>query len=203
MRQPSPSLKTAADALLRVIVKSDRARLDAKLASSKGRPTMALGRLGATDGLDVAGLTTDPAGTACRAELRRIGHVFHAINPDDDLVALSAEIAEMDQAHASWRASALETAWAGLGKRIQPPRSEDADPALTPSPAKVEFNQAPLAYSFADAGKMLGVSRSMIYAVVAEGQLPARQIGARRLIRHSDLKAFFDNLPPGGPKAKR
>ena len=57
-----------------------------------------------------------PVEAACRAELRRIGHALHATNPAADFVALSVEIAEMDPTHAGWRAMALETAWAGIGR---------------------------------------------------------------------------------------
>ena len=65
--------------------------------------------------LDMAGLATDPAGTACRAELRRIGHALHAANSHQDFAALEVEIAEMDPTHAGWRALVLEMAWPGIG----------------------------------------------------------------------------------------
>lgn len=117
-RDGAASLETAADALLRVIVKDDRERLAAKLAAFRGRPFMDPGLRSATDALDVPGLATDPVGTACRAELRRIGHALHAANPGEDFVALSVEIAEMDPSHADWRAMALETAWAGIGGSV-------------------------------------------------------------------------------------
>ena len=114
-RDGSASLEAAADAVLRIIVKGDRERFAARLAAFKGRPFMDPGQAGATDSLDVSGLATDPIGTACRAELRRIGHALHAANPGEDFVALSVEIAEMDMSHADWRGMALETAWAGIG----------------------------------------------------------------------------------------
>jgi len=37
--------------------------------------------------------------------------------PDEDSVALSVEIAEMDPTHAGWRAMVLEMAWHGIGGR--------------------------------------------------------------------------------------
>ena len=58
---------------------------------------------------------TEPIGTACRAELRRIGHALHAANPHEDFAALEVEIAEMDPTHADWRAIILEMAWYGIG----------------------------------------------------------------------------------------
>jgi hypothetical protein len=114
--QPATPIEAAADALLRIIVQGDRERFAARLAAFKGRPYMDPGQPGATDTLDVAGLAADPIGTACRAELRRIGHALHAANPDEDFTALSVEIAELDPTHADWRAMALETAWAGIGR---------------------------------------------------------------------------------------
>lgn len=69
-----------------------------------------------TDALDVAGLAADPIGTACRAELRRIGHALHAANPGEDFAALEVEIAEMDPTHAGWRAIVLEMAWHAIGR---------------------------------------------------------------------------------------
>ena len=62
------------------------------------------------DGLDVSGFAADPVGTACRAELRRIGHALHAANPDEDIVALQVEVAEIDPTHAGWRTMVLEMA---------------------------------------------------------------------------------------------
>ncbi|MCJ2063256.1 hypothetical protein MKK63_11095 [Methylobacterium sp. J-088] len=116
MSQPATPIEAAADALLRVIVKADRQRFALKLAAFRSRPFMDAGQPGATDALDAPGLAADPIGTACRAELRRIGHALHAANPHADFTALSVEIAEIDPSHADWRAMALETAWAGIGR---------------------------------------------------------------------------------------
>ena len=114
MSRPT-ALGAAADALLRIIVAGDRERFAARLAAFKGRPYMGPDLPGATDALDIAGLAADPVGTACRAELRRIGHALHAASPDEDFVTLSVEVAEMDPSHADWRAMALEAAWTGIG----------------------------------------------------------------------------------------
>ncbi|MGH1592380.1 hypothetical protein ACRBEV_33215 (plasmid) [Methylobacterium phyllosphaerae] len=118
MTPPATSIQEAADALLRVIVKADRQRFALKLAAFRGRPFMGIGQPGATDDLDPTAIVADPIGTACRAELRRIGHALHAACPCEDFVALSVEVAEMDPTHADWRAMALETAWAGIGRRV-------------------------------------------------------------------------------------
>jgi hypothetical protein len=116
MTPPVTPIEAAADALLHVIVKADRQRFALKLAAFRGRPFKWGDQPGATDDLDPAAIVADPVSTACRAELRRIGHALHAANPDADLVALSVEIAEQDPSHADWRAMALETAWAGIGR---------------------------------------------------------------------------------------
>ncbi|QGY03584.1 hypothetical protein MMSR116_18080 [Methylobacterium mesophilicum SR1.6/6] len=109
-------LEDAADALLRIVVTGERQRSAvANPDWQKGRPWTDTLAPASTDALDVAGLATDPIGTACRAELRRIGHALHAANPDEDLAALGVEIAEMDPTHAGWRAIVLEMAWHGIG----------------------------------------------------------------------------------------
>lgn len=56
-----------------------------------------------------------PIGTACRAELYRIGHALLAANPREDFTALEWEIAEMDPPHAGWRA--MGRRWLGTGSR--------------------------------------------------------------------------------------
>lgn len=110
----------AADALLRIVVKGERERSAAANPSwTKGRPWTDTIAPAATDTLDVPGIVADPIGTACRAELRRIGHALHAANPGEDFVALQVEIAEMDPTHAGWRAIVLEMAWRGIG--AEPP----------------------------------------------------------------------------------
>jgi len=101
MTPPATSIHAAADALLRAVVKADCKRLALKRASFKGRTFMGTGQPGATDDLDPTAIVADPTGTACRAELRRIGHPLHA----------------------DWRAMALETAGAGIsGSASRPPR---------------------------------------------------------------------------------
>jgi hypothetical protein len=109
-------MEAAADALLRIVVTGERERSAAANPKwRKGRPWADTLAPATADALDVAGLATDPVGTACRAELRRIGHALRAANPGKDFVALEAEIAEMDMSHAGWRAIVLEMAWHGIG----------------------------------------------------------------------------------------
>lgn len=125
MSQPAASIEAAADALLRIVVTGERDRsATANPEWRQGCPWVDTLAPPSTDALDVPGLAADLIGTACRAELRRIGHALHAANPDEDFAALSVEIAEMDPSHAGWRAIVLEMAWAGIGA-----------PASTTSPA--------------------------------------------------------------------
>ena len=110
------AIEAAADALLRIVVTGERERSAAANPEwSKGRPWVDVRAPATADALDVTGLASDPVGTACRAELRRIGHAIHAANPGEDFVALEVEIAEMDPTHAEWRAIVLEMAWSGIG----------------------------------------------------------------------------------------
>ena len=45
----------------------------------------------------------------------------------------------------------------------------------------------PLAYSVKDAAAAVGVSRGMLYELIASGQLPSTKLGSRRLIRREAL----------------
>lgn len=117
MTPPATSIEAAADALLRIVVKGERERSAANPSWTKGRPWVDTIAPAAADTLDVPGLAADPIGTACRAELRRIGHALHAANPGEDFVTLQVEIAEMDPTHSGWRAIVLEMAWHGIGGR--------------------------------------------------------------------------------------
>lgn len=53
----------------------------------------------------------------------------------------------------------------------------------------------PLAYRPKDAATMLGISRSTVYQLIADGHLPARKLGATTVIRRCDLEAFLDAAP--------
>ncbi len=50
----------------------------------------------------------------------------------------------------------------------------------------------PLSYRPKEAAAMLGVSRSTIYQMIADGDLPARKLGMATLIRHEDLARVLD-----------
>jgi excisionase family DNA binding protein len=53
----------------------------------------------------------------------------------------------------------------------------------------------PLAVRPAEAARLLGVSRSHLYELLAAGRIRSRMDGAARLIRYADLVAFLDGLP--------
>jgi len=49
----------------------------------------------------------------------------------------------------------------------------------------------PLSFSIEEAAAHLRVSRSAIYALLAEGKLPRRKVGRRTIILKVDLDAYF------------
>jgi excisionase family DNA binding protein len=50
----------------------------------------------------------------------------------------------------------------------------------------------PLAYSVMDAAAVLGVSRAMLYELIASGELPSTKLGSRRLIRREALVCLLE-----------
>lgn len=48
-----------------------------------------------------------------------------------------------------------------------------------------------LAYSVPEASAAIGVGKTKLYALIAEGVLPSTLIGKRRLIRTADLEALI------------
>lgn len=60
----------------------------------------------------------------------------------------------------------------------------DLKPALTP-----------IAYRPAEAAHVLGVSRSTIYQMMADGKLEARHLGGATLIAHEELVRVFRSAP--------
>jgi hypothetical protein len=121
MSQPATPIEAAADALLQVIVKRDLERRhapDPKVAQGVSTSWHDATTIPHYGELDLPGLTVDPIGTACRAELRRIGNVIYAAGGSDALNAAVISIAELDMTHADWRAIVLESVWAGIGRRV-------------------------------------------------------------------------------------
>lgn len=55
--------------------------------------------------------------------------------------------------------------------------------------------EKPLAISIADAAAHIGIGRTKLYALIAEGQLTARKLGGRTLVLRADLDSFLNKLP--------
>ena len=121
MSQPVTPIQAAANALLQVIVKRDLERrhgLTLKATQGDTPSWHDVTTIPHYGELDLPGLTADPIGTACRAELRRIGDAIHAAGGSDALSAARISVAEMDMTHADWRAIVLKSVWAGIGRRV-------------------------------------------------------------------------------------
>ncbi|MRX42353.1 helix-turn-helix domain-containing protein [Agromyces kandeliae] len=56
------------------------------------------------------------------------------------------------------------------------------------------MNDAPLLYSPESAARLLGVGRSTVYELLADGSLASLKIGRARRIRREDLVALVDRL---------
>jgi excisionase family DNA binding protein len=52
-----------------------------------------------------------------------------------------------------------------------------------------------LLVSIPEAAAILGIGKSTLFALLAEGTIPVRKIGARSLIAVSDLEDFIARLP--------
>lgn len=59
-----------------------------------------------------------------------------------------------------------------------------------------------LAYGVSDACHALGIGRTRLYALVAAGEIDARQCGGRTLIPADSLRAFITALPPAPIRKK-
>jgi len=62
-----------------------------------------------------------------------------------------------------------------------------------------DYSPEAIAVTINDACRILGLGRSKIYDEINAGRLPVRKAGQRTLIRMSDLRAYIDSLPSGGP----
>jgi excisionase family DNA binding protein len=49
--------------------------------------------------------------------------------------------------------------------------------------------------SIGEAAQLLGIGRSTLYRLLTDGDLTGVKIGARTLIRRSDLEALLESLP--------
>ncbi len=62
--------------------------------------------------------------------------------------------------------------------------------------------QAALAYRIPDACRVLGLGRTRLYALIAEGKIEARRCGGRTLIPADSLRAFLAGLPAAAIRPK-
>jgi excisionase family DNA binding protein len=49
-----------------------------------------------------------------------------------------------------------------------------------------------LAYTINDFGRMIGLGRSTIYAMISKGEIQVSQVGCRKLISHSEAVALLE-----------
>lgn len=59
---------------------------------------------------------------------------------------------------------------------------------------------APLSVGVEEAGRILGISRSATYELIAEGELKTFKLGRRRLALVSELKAFIERAAKEGAR---
>lgn len=52
----------------------------------------------------------------------------------------------------------------------------------------------PLALGIDDAARVIGVARSMLYEIVARGELPSFKIGRRRMILAKELETYINRV---------
>jgi excisionase family DNA binding protein len=53
----------------------------------------------------------------------------------------------------------------------------------------------PLAYRIKDAARLLGMGKSKLFELIADGRLPARKIGGATVILRTDLISFLEHAP--------
>ena len=63
-------------------------------------------------------------------------------------------------------------------------------------------NETTLSYGVLDACNALGIGRTNLYRLIADGRIEARQCGGRTLIPADSLRAFVASLPPAPIRAK-
>jgi excisionase family DNA binding protein len=65
------------------------------------------------------------------------------------------------------------------------------EPVHPDEPTRTPASLPRLSYSVAEAAQVLGIGRTLVYALIARGELPSVKIGARRVVRHEALVAFL------------
>jgi excisionase family DNA binding protein len=60
--------------------------------------------------------------------------------------------------------------------------------------------EIPAFYTINQAIKSLGIGRTHIYKLIAEGELKAKRIGVKTVILRSEIKRFMSELPDWKPR---
>lgn len=68
-------------------------------------------------------------------------------------------------------------------------------PDISPAMIRRVSGSPSLAVGVLDAARMLGVSRSTLYALFRSGDIAARKSGKRTLVLVADLQRYLDQLP--------
>lgn len=59
---------------------------------------------------------------------------------------------------------------------------------------------APLSVSIEESARILGISRTSVYELIAQGQISTFKVGRRRLTLASELKAFIERTAQAGAR---
>lgn len=86
-----------------------------------------------------------------------------------------------------------------MQQKIKPDCTVVAELSMKASDKNAQFE--PLAYSPAQAARVLGISRGSLYSALGS-DLPSFKLGRRRLIRRSDLLAFMEQALEAAVKPK-
>jgi len=61
----------------------------------------------------------------------------------------------------------------------------------------------PMAVSPREAAAMLGVGKTLFYALVKRGAIQTKKVGARTIVPVEGIKALLNGLPDGGGRARK
>ena len=76
-----------------------------------------------------------------------------------------------------------------MGRPARSTAFEDQGISVVPQAA------TPIAYRVPEAARIVGVSASTMWALIAKQEIVARKLGGSTVIRHTDLVAYVDRAP--------
>ncbi|MGX7706370.1 helix-turn-helix domain-containing protein [Methylobacterium sp. Gmos1] len=79
------------------------------------------------------------------------------------------------------------------------PRAQRTTESPAATERSVKRHPEPLAYRVDDAAMAIGVSQSKVWALIAQGDIPARKLVGSTVILRSDLEAYLSALPAARP----